>query len=258
MQVFDKVRANDLERRELQLTSFASIIIAIMAIGTAVLMYPVVFAHQSGLPPSQEKTLRIAFFGFCSLSLLLAGYLWDRQRVIRRLHREMAADRKRIVETQRQASVDVLKTMANFSSFQDRLPMEFRRTVSSTQKLSVLVAEVMLPKGVSASGDGSILLADAAKTIARRLREQDSFYMLGPTHFCVVLSGTDSSTAKGFLARINEGLSDAAGAANRFSFKTKIINYPDDASSATELEQAVCALLPADNSMSQALAHATA
>jgi len=258
MQIFDKVRANDLERRELQLTSFASIVIAIMAVGTAVLMYPVVFSHQSGLPASQEKTLRIAFFGFCSLSLLLAGYLWDRQRVIKRLHKAMAADRQRIVETQRQASVDVLKTMANFSSFQDRLPMEFRRTVSSTQKLSILVAEVLLPKGISADRDGSILLADGAKAIARRLRDQDSFYMLGPTHFCVVLPGADLSTANGVLARVNEGLSDAAGAANRFSFKTKVINYPEHASSATELEQAVCGLLPADNPMSAALAHATA
>ena len=81
----------------------------------------------------------MAFYGFCALSLLLSVYLWDRQRVIQRLRREIASDRQRVADAQKQASVELLKTMPNFSSFQDRLPMEFRRTASTTHKLSILV-----------------------------------------------------------------------------------------------------------------------
>ena len=68
----------DLERREFQSTIFACAAIAIMGIGSAVLMYPVVFNHQG--PP--DRSLRVAFFGFCGLCVLLAsalaGWLWDR------------------------------------------------------------------------------------------------------------------------------------------------------------------------------------
>jgi GGDEF domain-containing protein len=258
MQIFDKVRSGDLDRREWQLTVFACVMIAIQTTGMALLMYPLVFSHQVASPISSEKTMRIAFYGFCGLSLLLAFYLWDRQRVIQRLRREMVSDRKRVVDAQRQASVELLKTMPNFSSFQDRLPMEFRRTASTTHKLSILVVNVQLPRGVSAVGDGTILLGDAAKVISRRLREQDSIYMLAPTCFCAVLPGADTPIAERFSARLNEGLGDAAGAANRFTFKIEIVNYPDQASSATELEQAVLTIMPVDDSMptmSQAFAN---
>ena len=45
------------------------------------------------------------------------------------------------------------------------------------------------------AGDGTILLGDAAKVISRRLREQDSIYMLAPTCFCAVLPGADMPVA---------------------------------------------------------------
>jgi GGDEF domain-containing protein len=244
MQIFDKVRSSDLDRRELQLTLFACIAIAILAVGIALLMYPLVFNHDSLTATSAEKTMRMAFYGFCALSLLLAGYLWDRQRVIQYLRRELASDRRRVADGAKQASEELLRTMPNFSSFQDRLPMEFRRTASTTHKLSILVINVHLPPG-----DGTILLGDAAKVISRRLREQDSIYMLGSSCFCAVLPGADMPTASGFSARVNEGLADAAGAANRFSFKVEIVNYPDHASTATELEEAVLTLMPANHAM---------
>jgi len=247
MQLFDRVRPSDLERRETQLTVFACAAIGILAIGTAVLMYPLVFARQTFLG---DNTPRIAFFGFCSLSLLLSWYLWDRQRTIQRLRREIVADRKRVADQQRQASIELLKTMPNLSSFQDRLPMEYRRTVATTHKLSILVAMVQLPPGVPAS-DTTTLLGDAAKVISRRLRQQDSIYMLGPACFCAVLPGADIAIAEAFSTRVTEGLSDAAGAGNRFSYKVRIINYPAHASSAHELEQAVCGSMPVDNSMSE-------
>ena len=68
MQPSSTTRLADLERRELHLTIFACLAIGILAIGTAVLMYPLVFPAQG----PADKTMRVAFFGFCGLCLLLA------------------------------------------------------------------------------------------------------------------------------------------------------------------------------------------
>lgn len=242
MHIFDKVRSSELDRRELQLTLFACMVIAILTVGMAVLMYPLVFSKEPHPTPADE-TMRMAFYGFCTLSLLLSIYLWDRQRVIQSLRQEIVSDRRRVADSAKQASEELLKTMPNFSSFQDRLPMEFRRTASTTHNLSILVVNIHLPVG-----DGTILLGDAAKVISRRLREQDSIYVVGPACFCAVLPGADMTVAQGFSARVNEGLADAAGAGNRFSFKIEIVNYPQHASSATELEEAVLTSMPADTS----------
>lgn len=246
------IRSGDLDRRESQLTLFACVSIGLLAVGTALLMYPVVFARSS----SQDKTLPIAFCGFCILSVLLAGYLWDRQRTIQRLRRQVADERVYVLESQRQASVELLKTMPNFSSFQDRLPMEYRRTIATSEKLSILVITVTLQKNVSPAGSEMFMLGDAAKVVARRLREQDSIYILAPTSFGAVLPGADLEFAQAIRGRIAEGLADAAGASNRFTYRVEIVNYPTDATSAHELERAVSALLPSENLMHK-MAHAT-
>jgi GGDEF domain-containing protein len=240
-----KLRASDLERRESQLTLFACISIAILTIGTALLMYPVVFSRQTAAP---DKTLRVAFFGFCTLCLLLAAYLWERQSTIRRLRRQMAEDRLRVAHAEQQASTELLKTMPNFRSFQDRLPMEYRRAAATTRKLSVLVARIILPEGTYTPG-GNSLLADAAKVISRKLRDDDSIYILAPGCFCAVLPDADMAFARNMHDRVGDGLADAAGASNRFSYTIDIVNYPADASSAHELERAVSALMPTDHSV---------
>src|SRR5947209_1235466 len=106
---------HDLERRETQLTLFACWAIVTLSVGTAVLMYPVVFSEQN----PAGKTMRVAFFGFCGLCLLLAGYLYERQRMIRRLRLAMAEDRKRALLAEAQANRELLKTMPKLNWFQD-------------------------------------------------------------------------------------------------------------------------------------------
>jgi hypothetical protein len=125
-------------------------------------------------------------------------YLWDQQRVVQDLRREIASDRRRFADSQKRASEALLKTMPDFSSFQDRLPMEFRRTTSTSHKLSILLVNVHLP-----AGDCTVLLGDSAKVIARRSREQDSVYILRPSCFGAVLPGADTPTAERFSASIS-------------------------------------------------------
>jgi len=117
--------------------------------------------------------------------------------------------------------------------------MEFRRMVTTTQKLSIVVITVKFSAEHSSPSETSSALGDAAKVIARKMREQDSIYILAPACFGVVLPGVDLETAERVRARVNEGLADAAGASHRFQFELKIINYPTHAASAHELLQAV-------------------
>ena len=76
MRVFDQVDPQRVERRELQLTILSLTVNAILAAGAALLMYPTISAHPVIFG---ELTSRVFFFGFCILSVLLVGYLFDRK-----------------------------------------------------------------------------------------------------------------------------------------------------------------------------------
>ena len=245
MKVFNRVEADNLEHSEMQLSIFVAVTVTVMAVGMVVLMYPVVFSHQT----PGDRTLRTAFWGFCALCVLLTIYLWERHATIRRLRRQMAEGRRQIVENRRQASVELLKTMPNYGSFQDRLPMEFRRMATTTQKLSIVVITIKFPAEHASPSETASALGDAAKVIGRKMREQDSIYILAPACFGAVLPGVDLSSAERVCARLNEGLADAAGASHRFQFDLKVVNYPAHASSAHELLQAVSTLALVDDSV---------
>lgn len=245
MQPSGNNRLADLERRELHLTVFVCIAIGILAIGTAVLMYPLVFPAQG----PADKTMRAAFFGFCGLCLLLGWYLWERQRTIGHMRTEMADERKRAHDAEAQANQELLKTMPKLNAFQDSLPMEFRRTAATAQELSILVVTVKLRAVTPSTAIAAAALSDAAKVVSRKLREQDSMYILGPRCIGAVLPGFDMQIAQDLSRRISEGLAVAASAANNCSYGIKIVNYPADASSAHELQQAIHALIPGGDSM---------
>jgi GGDEF domain-containing protein len=250
MHVFDRVPSGSLDRREMQLIVLACSSIIVLAAGLALFMYPVVFS-QTALAPT--RTMSVAFFGFCTLSILLAVYLVNRQATIHRLRQQIGEERRRASEALKQASTDLLETLANFSSFQDQLSMEYRRAAAGKQNLSVLVIATKVHEALSEPGLSTPILGDAAKAISRKLREQDSIYILTNGHFGVILPGVDAHAAQRVSARLVEGLTDAAGANNRFSFKVDAISFPEQSSSAHDLELAVTGLLPED-SLNQTIA----
>ncbi len=209
MKISNRVEPDNLEHHELQLSIFVAITVIVMAVGMAVLMYPVVFSHQT----PGDRTMRTAFWGFCALCVLLTIYLWDRHATIRRLRRDMG------------------------------------RMATTTQKLSIVVITIKFPADHSGPSETASALGDAAKVIARKMREQDSIYILAPACFGAVLPGVDLLNAERVCARLTEGLADAAGVSHRFHFDLQVVNYPAHASSATELQQAVSALASLDDSV---------
>ena len=249
MHLFDKINPDRLDRRDLQLTLFSCVTIMILGAGLALLMYPVVLSYSSSV-------LRSAFYGFCGLSALLTMYLVDRQVTILHLRRQIAAAGRHAEETKMEASAELLNAIPNLNSFKDRLAMEYRRAAAGGQVLSVLVITVMLPDEVSSTPSAISLLSDAAKAISRKLRGQDSLYVLQPHCFGTILPAVSQAVAERISTRVAEGLADAAGATNRFSYKISIVNWPANAASAHDLQEAVLTLLPADNSM-QSMAEET-
>jgi len=233
--------AADLERREFQLSLFACVAIVILAGGLALLMYPAVFSSREYSP---TRSPQIAFFGFCTLSCLLVIYLVDRHITIHRLRAQMALDRERSSEALRQASADLLSTMPNFNTFEDRLTMEFRRAATAELKLSVMVVSIKLKAAFSEPALATSALGDAAKAVSRKLRERDSIFILRPSYFGVILPGADQKGVQQITARVEEGLADAAGVNERFTFKIHAISYPEQTSSEHDLELVVSGWLP--------------
>src|SRR5438309_4790498 len=176
-----------LERRELQLTILAAVIVLVLAGGLAAFMYPLVFLH----PVGNKWTLRVAFFGFCGLTFLFVGYLLERQRTVRQLKQQILAELERSVRLQQQASVDLLHSMPDQNHFWDRLTMEYRRAMTMQKTLSLLLVKAK-SANASAQNDGSSeAWSDAAKAMSRKLRPTDSIYRLSTDTFALVLPETD-------------------------------------------------------------------
>jgi GGDEF domain-containing protein len=83
----------------------------------------------------------------------------------------------------------------------------------------------------------SVALGDAARVLLRKLRTDDSLYRLSPAAFAMVLPNTSATDMNLVASRVSEGLTDASGASNRFTFDLEVVNYPEQVSSAYEMER---------------------
>jgi GGDEF domain-containing protein len=238
-------RVTSLERRDRHLALLACLALLVIAAGAALLMYPVVFLRQDTL---SNGTSRVAFAGYCVLCALLAAYLWDSQSTIRRLRLQLERDRREKQEARQEACEELLARVPKLSVFQDRLPMECWRAAATEQELCILVVNLQLLDDASSDAVRISILGDAGKAISRKLRDQDSLFVLGGACFGAVLPGANAVAAQSIASRVAEGLVDTAGVTARFSFTTEIVNYPQNGTSAEELYEAVCALIPAENS----------
>jgi GGDEF domain-containing protein len=240
MGTLNRKELDDLERRELQLTILAAVFVLVLASGLAAFMYPLVFLH----PVGNKWTLRVAFFGFCGLTLLFVGYLLERQRTVRQLKQQILAELERNVTLQQQASVDLLHSMPDQNHFWDRLTMEYRRAMTMQKTLSLLLLKAK-PAAASAKNneESSAAWSDAAKAMSRKLRPSDSIYRLAPDLFALVLPETDSLNAKRIAVRLQEELQEVRAKHGKI-FDITAHNYPDHVKSSHELEDIVKSLLP--------------
>ena len=240
MATLNRVELDRLERRELQLTILAAVFVLVLAGGLAVFMYPLVFLH----PVGNKWTLRVAFFGFCALTLLFVFYLLERQTTVRQLKQQLLAELERNVTLQQQASVDLLQSMPDQNHFWDRLTMEYRRAMTMQKTLSLLLVKAKPATGTAKKDeDNNAAWSDAAKALSKKLRPTDSIYRLAPDLFALVLPETDVMNAKRIAARLQDELQGVRAKYGK-AFDITAHNYPEHVNSAHELEDIVKSLLP--------------
>ena len=242
MATLNRSELDHLERRERHLTILAAVVVLVLAAGVALLMYPLVFVHAE---EATKWPMRFAFFGFCVLSLLIAAYLLDRQRTFRSVKQQLVSELQRNIDLRHQADADLLHTIPDLNHFQDRLAMEYRRASAMERALSLLAVKVSISPGVTDANEATALIGEIARAIGRNLRPSDSMYQLASGFFGVVLSDTDTATAKKLTAKLEPAIR-AIAPENKFAFEMFVRNYPDNAKSAHELEQAVASRLPAE------------
>jgi len=241
MHIFDEIHAQQLESRQLQLTLLASLAIAVLASGVALLMYPAIFSREILF---SSRSLQFAFYGFCLLSVLLVGYLWDRQLTIRRLTNQVRLEQRRNNDLRLKASADVLNMIPGMRGFREQLLTHSLRAGAKLPLLSVAVVRLYLSGMISHKSDEQIAFADAAQVIHRRLRKGDSIWTLAPGVYGIILAGMDASAAQTFTSSVELGLQDAAGVNTRFTADLQLISAGEHARSARDIEQAVAELLP--------------
>jgi hypothetical protein len=242
MKIFDEIRVQNLDRRQFQLTILASMTIVVLATGVAVLMYPAIFSQDILV---SRQTLRYAFYGFCCLSVLLVGYLWDRQLTIRRLTKQVQTEQRRSNTFRSRACSDLLNTIPGVAGFREQLSALNRRSAGGKQApVSVAVVRLYLSGMVSDKTDEQVVFGDAAQVIQRRLGRTDSIYVLSSGVYGVILTGMDRVSAQRFTASLELGLLDAAGVDSRFTADVQLLKTPEDGKSLQEIDHLVTALLP--------------
>jgi len=234
MDLFDKADPKTLDRRDWQLSMLSLGLIVVLAVGLALLMYPAVFGSSSA---SLGHTPRILFFGFCALCVLAIAYLVNRQQVVQQLRRNLLAQRTEILHLRQEASVDLLETLPGYTHFQDQLTMGFRRAAQASEPLSLVLVRLKPSSVFDSPAEVSVALGDAARVLVRKLPAEGALYHLSPHAFGMFMPNIDRAEMDQIANRVAEGLTDASGAFNRFTFETKTVNYPLQASSAYELEQ---------------------
>ena len=237
MATIDRQELDRLERRGLQLTILSSVFVLVLASGLAAFMYPLVFVHPEG----SKWTMRVAFFGFCALTVLFLSYLFERQSTFQKLKEQLLAELERNVALQIQASADLLKSMPDRNFFWDRLSMEFRRAQTVEKMLSLIVVKVN--RNRKAGSDPNAALSAAVKAMSRKLRPGDSVYRLAEDMFGVVLPETDTLNAKRVAVRLQEELQGVRAHFN-CTFDLTAHNYPEHVKSAHELEDIVKSMFP--------------
>jgi len=241
MQFFDRVDSNSLDRRELQLWILALTMILILSMGVALLMFPTAYSHPVNLTGFPARAI---FFGFCGLSALVVGYFIDRQAVISHLRAALDNEKHQVEIIRQEASADLLTTIPGLTIFRDRLVMEHRRATNTRQPLSLLAVELKPSADLHGAGEIEIAYGDAAKTMLGKLRGEDSLFLLAPGIFGIVLPAVTARDAYNMRDHIMEGLHDAAGVSYRFSFGVSVVNFPEHASTAREMEGYIQCLLP--------------
>jgi hypothetical protein len=234
MLIFDRVRLQDLDRRNWQLWVLAIVMILVLAGGLALHMYTLASATEISL---SRRAMLQGMIGFCVLAMLFVGYLIDRQVVIARLRKELEEEKKHNLERRTQGNKELLRTLFGPGQFCDRLALELQRAAKHHLPLSGLTISLEVSPNLSDSEEIYSAFGEAVKAMMHKLRGEDSIYQFTSGVFGILLPGTVAEAARGVAVRVAAALNEAMGVSKRYSFDIRITNFPDHAKSAREMEK---------------------
>ena len=234
MLIFDRIRLQDLDRRNWQLWVLAIVMILVLAGGLALHMYTL--ASTAELSFSRRAMLE-GIVGFCALAVLFVGYLIDRQVVISRLRRELNEEKKHNLERRTQGNKELLQTLFGPGQFCERLALELQRAANSKLPLAGLTISLEVSPGLSGVEEIYSAFGEAVKAMMGKLRGEDCIYQFTSGVFGILLPGTGAELARGVAIRVADALNEAMGVSKRYSFDIHITNFPDQVKTAPEMEK---------------------
>ena len=234
MRIFDRIRLQDLDRRDWQLWVLAIAMILILAGGMALVTYSLV---STDVRSFSGRAMLSSLLAFCVLAVLFVGYLIDRQVTIGRLRKELSEERKRNLELRGQGSRELLQTLFGPGQFCDRLAMELQRAADGGLPLSALTVCLEVSPAISETHETYAAFAEAVKAMLFQLRGEDSIYQFTPGVFGILLPRAAATEARRVAVRVADGLSEAMGVSRRYSFDIRITNFPEHAKTAREMEE---------------------
>jgi GGDEF domain-containing protein len=234
MLIFDRIRLQDLDRRNWQLWVLAIVMILVLAGGLALHMYTL--ACTAGLSFSRHAMLQ-GIIGFCALAVLFVGYLIDRQMVIARLRKALSEEKKHNLELRARGNRELLQTLFGPGQFCDRLTLELQRAANSQVPLTGLTISLEVSPGLSGAEEIYSAFGEAVKAMMNKLRGEDSIYQFTSGVFGILLPGTGGEMARGVAIRVADALNEAMGVSKRYSFDIHITNFPDQVKTAPEMEK---------------------
>ena len=115
--------------------------------------------------------------------------------------------------------------------------MGFRRAAQIGEPLSLVLVRLKPSQASDVPGNTTLGTGDAARVLIRKLRSDDSLYLLSPNVFGIVLPNTSRTDMNRVVDRVTEGLIDVSGVSPSFSFDIQVVNYPDQVATASEIER---------------------
>ena len=235
MLIFDRIRLQDLDRRNWQLWALAIGMILVLAGGLALHMYTLastlgVLGQPARHAARNYRLLRARHPFRGLLDRPPNGDCAPAQGVERREKAQPGTAHPREQGT-------ACKTLFGPGQFCDRLALELQRAANSKLPLSGLTISLEVSPNLSDTEEIYSAFGEAVKAMMNKLRGEDSIYQFTSGVFGILLPGAGADAARSVAVRVADGLNEAMGISKRYSFDIRITNFPDHAKTAPEMEK---------------------
>ena len=196
-----------IEKRDWELWVLALAMVAILAIGYFVVIFPAVFMNQRTIFIQAQISSQL-LLGQLILVLLFVFYLVHKHMQIRTLRAESMMESVNFQLAQSQLMLDPLTQVLNRATLEQILSKEIKRVQRKQGTIIFLYLDVNDFKKVNTRFghiSGDLVLTEVGAILKSCVRGSDYVIRMGGDEFLAVLVDTDGPGAETVKGRINEG-----------------------------------------------------